>query len=344
MTAAEGTAAVLLLAITVYAWSGLADYGAGFWDLVAGGRAHGQRARALIDAVITPVWEANHVWLIFILVVSWTAFGLAFASIMTTLFVPLSLALLGIVLRGANFVMRKDVARAGGRHLTGWLFGIGSVLTPYCLGAALGGVVAGRVPPGFLSGDPWSSWWNPTAASVGLLAVAVSAYLAATYLVAEARRRNLPELGGYFRRRALVAGPVAVGCGLLALVSLYADQREMFDRLVSRASPLLLVGVLALIISFLLALRSAHRGMRVASAAGVAALVAGWGYAQFPYLLPFQLTISGSAGAAVTQRWVLLWTGIGLAVVLPALALLYVLDQRGELESSGAGERPGAAE
>lgn len=332
MTAADGTAAVLLIAITVYAWSGLADYGAGFWDLTAGARERGRRVRALIDTVLTPVWEANHVWLVFILIVSWTAFGLAFASIMTTLFVPLSLAALGIVLRGANFALRKGATRAGTRYLAGWLFGIGSVLTPYCLGAALGGVAAGRVPPGYLAGDPWSSWWNPASVSVGLLAVAVGAYLAATYLVAEAHRRGLSELREYFRRRALVTGPVGLGLGLVALVSLYVDHRPMFDRLATRGTPLLVLGIVALVVSFRLAARAAHRGMRVASAAGVAALVWAWGAAQYPYLLPFGLTIADGAGAAVTQRWVLAWAAIALVTVGPALILLYVLDQRGVLD------------
>lgn len=331
MTAADATAAVLLIAATLYAWSGLADYGAGFWDLVAGGLARGRRVRSLIDTVITPVWEANHVWLIFLLVVSWTAFGAAFASIMTTLFVPLSLAALGIVLRGANFALRKDAARSRRRYLTGWLFGVGSVLTPYCLGAALGGVVAGRVPPGEFAGDPWSSWWNPTSVAVGLLAVAVGAYLAATYLIAEARRRRLPELARYFRHRALATGPVGLALGVAALVSLYVDQRAMFDRFAGRATPLLVLGVAALVLALLLAARAAHRGMRVAAAAGVAALVWGWGAAQYPYLLPFGLTVAEGGGAAVTQRWVLFWAAVALVLVVPALVLLYVLDQRSDL-------------
>jgi cytochrome d ubiquinol oxidase subunit II len=346
MTAAEAVAALLLAAITLYAWSGLADYGAGFWDLVAGGRAGGQRARALIDTVITPVWEANHVWLVFILVVGWTGFGVAFASIMTTLFVPLCLAALGIVLRGANFALRKDAARAGGRHLAGWLFGVASVLTPFFLGAALGAVAAGRVPAvgpaagpaggsagdGWtLAGGGWTSWWNPTSVLVGLLAVATGGYLSATYLVAEARRRGLPELRGYFRRRALVAGPVAFGLGIAALVSLYADQRPMFDRFTTRGAPLLVLGVVALAVALLLAARAAHRGTRMAAALGVAALVWAWGAAQYPYLLPFDLTIAQGAGAPVTQRWVLVWAAVAAVTVVPALVLLYVLDQRGEL-------------
>src|SRR4051794_293553 len=159
MTTADAVAIVIVLAITIYAWSGLADYGAGLWDLLAGGRARGRRPRDFIDTVVTPVWEANHVWLIFILVLTWTGFGAAFASIMSTLFIPLSLAALGIVLRGASFALRKAAARNPRRYLAGWLFGVGSILTPFFLGAALGGVAAGRVPPGNAAGDQVSSWF-----------------------------------------------------------------------------------------------------------------------------------------------------------------------------------------
>jgi cytochrome d ubiquinol oxidase subunit II len=331
LTAADGVAVVLVLGVTLYAWLGLADYGAGFWDLSAGGRERGRRPRALIDAAITPVWEANHVWLIFLLVLCWTAFGLAFASIMTTLFVPLTLAALGIVLRGANFAMRKDAARAGGRHLTGWLFGIGALLTPFCLGAALGGIMSGRVPPGNAAGDVVTSWLNPTSVAVGLLAVALGAFLAAVYLIAEARRRGLPDLSHYFRVRALAAGLAGLALGVAAMVALRVDEREMFDRLVGRSTVLLVLGVLALAATFVLARRGVVRGLRVVAALGVAALVWAWGVAQYPYLLPFTLTIADGAGAPVTQRWVLAWFVVAVLVAVPVLVLLLVLDQRGRL-------------
>jgi cytochrome d ubiquinol oxidase subunit II len=344
MTTADWVALVMVLALILYAWSGLADYGAGFWDLVAGGRQQGRRPRALIDTALTPVWEANHVWLVFLIVTCWTAFGEAFASIMTTLYVPLALAALGIVLRGANFALRKDAARAGGRHVAGWLFGAGALLTPFCLGAALGALLTARVPVGNAAGDPWSSWLNPTAIVVGLLAVALGAFVAAVYLQVEASTAGEPDLRGYFRRRAMVAGPVGFGLGIVALATLYGEQREMFDRLVQRGWPLFLVGVVALVASFVLAARGAVRGIRVVAAVGVAGLVGGWGVAQYPYLLPFSLTIADGAGAPATQRWLLIWSLIALVTVVPALLLLYVLDQRGRLgedPATSAGERRG---
>ena len=312
MTAADAVAVLVVLAVTLYAWSGLADYGAGFWDLWAGGRERGAAVRSMIDAVITPVWEANHVWLVYLLVLTWTAFGTAFASAMTTLYIPLMLAALGIVLRGANFALRKDAARAGRRHVAGVLFGLGAVLTPFCLGAALGGIIAGRVPPGNAAGNEVTSWWNPTSILVGLLAVAMGAFLAAVFLIAEAHRRGLPVLREYFRRRALWTGVVALLCGIGALVALRGDSPEMFDRFTTRGGVLLVAGAVLLALTFMRAERA-------------------WGVAQYPYLLPFGLTIADGAGAAITQKWMLAWFGVALVTLVPALVTLYVLDQRGEL-------------
>ncbi|MDI1463977.1 cytochrome d ubiquinol oxidase subunit II [Catellatospora sp. KI3] len=339
MSAADGVAAVLVLVITLYAWSGLADYGAGFWDLLAGDRATGRRPRQLIDAAVTPIWEANHVWLVFILVVAWTAFGIAFASIMTTLYIPLFLAALGIVLRGASFALRKDAAREGRRHVAGWLFGLGSILTPFCFGTVLGALAAGRVPVGNAAGNEITSWWNPVSILTGVLAVASGAFLSAVYLVAEARRRDLPDLERYFWTRAIAAGAVGLVAGAAAAIALHGDNPQMFDRLVSRSIPLLLIGVIALAATMYLARRAVVRGLRVVAAVGVAALIWSWAVAQAPYLLPFTLTIDDGAGAAPTLRWVLIWTVIALLAIIPALALLYSLDQR----STDLGEDPATA-
>jgi len=339
MSTADGVAIILVVAMTLYACSGLADFGAGVWDLTAGGRESGRQPRALIDAAVTPVWEVNHVWLIFMLILTWTAFGPAFASIMTTSFVPLTLAAVGIVLRGASFAVRKDAARAGGRHLAGWLFGIGSVLTPFCLGMTLGALMTGRI---HLSGtataptaDPGTSWVTVTAVLAGLLAVATGAFVAACYLVAEAHRRGLPATEAWFRVRARVAGVAGLVLGVAALTALYVDQRRMFDLLVKRGWPLLVIGVLALGATFWLAARSRdrvrRRGIRPAAAVGVAALVWAWAVAQYPYLLPFTLTIEDGAGAAATMRWVLAWSAVAVVLVGPALVVLYSLDQKDHL-------------
>ena len=191
-------AAVLLLAVVAYAVFGGADFGAGFWDLTAGGAERGRRPRAVIERSIGPVWEANHVWLIFIFVVLWTSFSEAYASITLTLFVPLTIAALGIVLRGASFAFRKVVATTGERRVLGGAFAISSVLVPYCMGAIAGGVASGRVPAGGQAGDPVDSWINPTSILGGVLAVAAVAYLSAVYLIWDVRRAGDTEMAAYF--------------------------------------------------------------------------------------------------------------------------------------------------
>src|SRR3954471_10748558 len=181
------TAAVILFAaVTTYAIFGGADFGAGFWDLVAGDAHRGQRPRDVIDHSIGPVREANHVWLIFTFVVLWSCFPTAYASITLTLFVPLTLAAFGIVLRGAGFAFRKAVFRTRDRRNFGAAFAVSSILVPYCFGAVVGAIASGRVPAGGKAGDPWHSWVNPTSVLGGLLAVCLTAYLAAFFLVRDA--------------------------------------------------------------------------------------------------------------------------------------------------------------
>jgi cytochrome d ubiquinol oxidase subunit II len=330
MTAAEIVAGIIVFGITLYAWSGLADYGAGFWDLLAGGKSDGRRVRGLIDEVVTPVWEANHVWLIFILVTCWSGFGLLFGAVMTTLFVPLALAVFGIVLRGANFAFRKDAARAGARHVAGWLFGLGAIIVPFFFGTTVGAIMSGRVPANGV-GDPLTSWWNPLSITVGVLAVAMSAYLSAVYLVVEADRRGMRGMHDYFRYRALAAGIAALLVGVGAGFALHADSLAMFHRMAHRSWPLLLVGVIALVVTFVMAVRGRARGLRIVAVLGVGALVWSWAVAQYPYLLPFSMTISSGAGADITMKWIIGCFIVACVTVVPLLAYLYVLDQRGNL-------------
>src|SRR4051812_24641526 len=206
MSTADAVAAVLWAGVTAYAVFGGADFGAGFWSLVAGRGARGRNARALIDWAIGPVWEANHVWLIFVLVVLWTGFSSAFEAVFSTLFIPLSLAALGIVLRGSGFAFRNRA-----------LFGVSSLLTPFFMGTVIGAVAGERVPVGNAAGDPVSSWLNPLSLLMGGLFVATGAYLSAVFLVTEARHRGAGDLERYFTARAVFA---AVGTGVLAAAGL----------------------------------------------------------------------------------------------------------------------------
>jgi len=334
MTWSDAVAVILFFGVTAYAVFGGADFGAGFWDLVAGGAVRGERPRAAIDHSIGPVWEANHVWLIFTLVVLWTAFSEAFASITLTLFVPLTLAALGIVLRGSSFAFRKAVFRTRDQRNFGAAFALSSVLVPYCMGAVAGAVASGRVPAGGVAGEPWSSWVNPTSVLGGILAVPVCAYLAATYLVADARRLDDDALVEYFRRRAIVAGVAAGAVALGGIFVLHADATYVFHGLTSRALPFVLISALCGIGSLALLVRRGP-GTRILSVAAVATVVIGWGVAQWPYLLPTSLEVSDGAAPNSTLQTLVVVFVVAAVIILPALGLLFTLDQRGALPEEG---------
>src|SRR3954447_13711713 len=243
MSTADAVAAVLWAGVTAYAVFGGADFGAGFWSLVAGRGARGRNARALIDWAIGPVWEANHVWLIFVLVVLWTGFSSAFEAIFSTLFIPLSLAALGIVLRGSGFAFQKTARRVRGRAAAERLFGLSSLLTPFFLGTVVGAVAAGKVPTGNAAGDSVSSWLNPLSLVAGALFVATSAYLSAVFLVSDARR-GASDLERYFVTRALIAAVVTGALATAGLVLLHSDARFVYDGLTGDGLPLVIVSLL----------------------------------------------------------------------------------------------------
>jgi cytochrome d ubiquinol oxidase subunit II len=341
MTEADAVAAVLWVGVTLYAVFGGADFGAGLWNLLAGAGERGRRPRALIDWAIGPVWEANHVWLIFVLVVLWTSFSEAFSSIFSTLFIPLSLAALGIVLRGAGFAFHGVAARARTRGIATALFGISSVLTPFFMGTVVGAIASGRVPVGNAAGDSVTSWLNPLSVLVGALFVATSAYLAAVFLISDARRLGDAALEGYFRLRALAAAGVAGALAFAGIFVLRDDARYVYDRLTAEGLPLVIGSAVCGLGALLLIARGARRGARELAVGAVAAVIWGWAVAQFPYLLPEDLTISQGAAPNATLTAVLIVFGIAVVVVLPALGLLYTLTQRGMME--GEYERPEAS-
>jgi cytochrome d ubiquinol oxidase subunit II len=328
-------AVVLLLSLAAYAVFGGADFGAGIWDLTAGGPEGGAGPRALIERSIGPVWEANHVWLIFIFVVTWTAFSEAYASIMLTLFVPLTIAALGIVMRGASFAFRKSVVTLRNRRIFGAAFAASSVLVPYCMGAVAGGIASGRVPAGGKAGDPVDSWINPTSIVTGVLAVTAVAYLAAVYLVWEARREGEAELTEYFRRRAVVTAIVVAVVGAVGLVVLHNDAPHVFDGMTGRALPIVIVGILCGFGALVLLARDAARGARALAVLAVAGLVIAWGVAQWPYLLPETLTVSQAAAPSGTLKVLILNVVLAVVIVLPGFVLLYVLTLRGALPEEG---------
>jgi cytochrome d ubiquinol oxidase subunit II len=327
-----------MVAITFYAIFGGADFGAGIWDLTAGGPARGRRPRDVIEHSIGPVWEANHVWLIFVFVVLWTCFPEAYASIMLTLFVPLTIAALGIVLRGAGFAFRKAVTQLRHQRIFGGAFAISSVLVPYCFGAVAGGIASGRVPAGGAAGDPWNSWVNPTSIVVGVLAVCVVAYVAAVLLTWDAGRLSDEHMVAYFRIRAVGAAIVAGAVALVGLFVLRSDARYIFDGLTSRALALVVLSALAGVAAFLLLRGRPRRGARVAALVASGALVVAWGVAQWDYLLPETMTVAQAAAPTATITAVLVAAVLAALVLTPAFAFLYTLDQKSLLPDEGVDE------
>ena len=331
----NAVAVVLFAAVTAYAVFGGADFGAGFWDLIAGGPAQGERPRAVIDHSIGPVWEANHVWLIFALVVLWTGFPEAFASITLTLFVPLTLAALGIVLRGSSFAFRKAVFRTRDRRNFGAAFAISSVLVPFFMGAVAGAIASGRVPAGGEAGEPVSSWINPTSILGGVLAVIMCAYLAATYLVRDSARLGSTVMVDYFRRRAIAAAVLAGIAAVVGIFVLHADAEYVFHGLTSRALPFVIVSALCGVGSLVLLARGSSHGARLLAIGAVASIVVGWGVAQWPYMLPTSLKVSDAAAPSGTLTAILVVFGAAAVIVIPSLAMLYVLDQKSLLPDEG---------
>jgi cytochrome d ubiquinol oxidase subunit II len=293
----------------------------------------------LIDWALGPVWEANHVWLIFILVVLWTGFPSAFEAIFSTLFIPLSLAALGIVLRGSGFAFQHTAERLGGQTVARWMFGVSSVLTPFFLGTVVGAIAGGRVPVGNGAGDLVTSWANLLSVTIGLLFVATNAYLSAVFLVHDAGRGGATDLEQYFKTRALGAAVVTGALAALGLVVLHSKARLIFDGLKGDALPLVIVSGVCGVAVLVLLRRGIARGARVLAAGAVASVIAAWAVAQHPYLLPPTLTISAGAAPNVTLNAILIVFGIAVVTVLPALGLLYVLVQRNLVEETA---RPSA--
>ena len=332
MSKADAAAAILAVGATFYALFGGADFGGGFWDLIAGGPERGERPRDVIQRSLTPVWEANHVWLIFVLVVLWTVFPAAFSAIFTTLYVPLALAALGIVLRGAGFAFRKSIEGLQGRRAAGATFALSSVLTPFFMGTVVGAIAAGNVP-GQGGGPAFSSWIQPLPLLVGAMFVATGAYLAGVFLVGDARRAGDEEMERYFERRALAAAVVAGACAAAGLLALHAEARYVFDRLLDQGLPLVVLSLLCGLLLLAVLLRGGRRPLRPLAAGAVVAVIWGWAVAQFPYLLPTTLRIDQAAAPDASMTAIFLVFAAAVVFVLPSLGLLYTLSQRDLLES-----------
>jgi len=332
MSLADVLLILLLVGLVAYAVLGGADFGAGFWQLWGG---QGERSRAIREHAhhaMGPVWETNHVWLIFVLVVCWTAYPTAFASIASTLSIPLFIAAVGIIMRGTAYALRSGATTAREQRRIEVGFAFSSILTPFALGAVIGGIASGRVPVGNAEGDLSTSWLNWTSIFVGVLAVAAAAYLAAVYLAADAARIGRADLAAAFRARALGTGVVAGALALAGLAVVRHDARPIWDGLTSGAGlAAVLVSAAAGVATLLLVYRSRFEPARVSAALAVAAIVAGWALAQRPRFLP-GLTIEEAAASHSALVAVLVGIAVGAVVLIPSLVLLFRLFLRGRFD------------
>ena len=326
----------ILIGIAAYTVLSGADFGAGLWTLLpGGGQADAATTRDHTRHAIGPVWEANHVWLIFVLTVAWTCYPVAFGSIVSTLAIPLLIAAIGIIFRGTAYALRSQLERGESRDVRAVenLFALSSVLTPFALATVIGAIATGRVPVGNARGDLVTSWLNPVSVLAGVLAVAFSGYLAAVYLAADARRLAEPALAHDFRIRALVAGLVAGALALAGLLVIRADDTSLWHGLTTGAGlAMVILCALAGIVTLVLVWRGRFGPARASAALAVAAVIAGWAAAQEPRLLP-GLTVGQAAAGRSTLFATIVGVAVGAVVLVPSLIVLYTLVLRGRLDT-----------
>ena len=317
-------AGAMIASLIVYALLGGADYGGGIWDLFAFGRRAPEQ-RALIAKAIGPVWEANHVWLILVIVILFTAFPTAFAAISTALHIPLTLLLIGIVLRGTTFTFRSyDIQRDNVQRRWSLVFSIASIITPVLLGITLGAIASGtiRVQNGIVISGFFSSWLAPFPFAVGFFALSLFAFLAAVYLTLETPDYELQE---DFRLRALIAG---ITVGILALIVFL---------LAGRGAPTVRAGISrswwAVALHFFTAVFALgafyslwtrkYRLARVCAAAQVTLILLGWALAQFPHLVEPNITIASAAAPGSTLQLLLGALAAGALLLFPSYYYLF---------------------
>lgn len=332
----------MMAGLVLYALMGGADFGGGVWDLLASGPRKREQ-RALIERVIGPIWEANHVWLILVVVLLFAAFPPAFAAISVALHVPITLFLLGVVFRGSAFSFRSYGAQ-GDRSQKRWglLFSLASVVAPVLLGMLVGAVASGniRVEAGVVTSGFFAAWLSPFPVLVGLFALALFAFLAAVYLTNEA---TTPELIEDFRRRALWAGCVV---GAFALASFAASFR---GAPVIRAGltehpftwPLHAATGVAATTAFFGLWTRRFRVAQLAAGAQTALILLGWAASQYPYLVVPDVTLEGAAANPMTMRLLLWALGIGSVLLFPSLYVLFRVFRSGRSDASGTGREHG---
>lgn len=322
-------AIVMAVSLIAYALTGGADYGGGMWDLLASG-PRVRRQREAIEAAIAPIWEANHVWLILVVVLLFSAFPRGFGALMTALHIPLTLVLLGIVFRGSAFVFRKyDVQDDRVHRRWSRVFGVASFCTPFFLGLSLGGLASGhiRVEDGVLTTGFFAGWTTAFAVGCGLFAQGLFAFLAAVYLTVDVR--GDVELQNDFRARALFAALSLAPAAALVFVLARWQAPELFTRLTSWWAPWLLAGTSLCALGAIGSLwKRRFRLARLLAAGQVALILLGWFLAQYPYLIIPDVAIHDVATEVGTLRLLVWALGLGALLLFPSFGYLYYVFRR----------------
>ncbi len=336
MTLASVPVCIMLVGVAAYAVLGGADFGAGFWQMVPGDSKQRKAVRSHARHAITPVWEANHVWLILVLVVGWTCYPGVYGSVASTLALPLTIAGLGIVLRATGYVVRSQAGAGRIERPVEILFGLASVIAPFALGAVVGAIASGRVPPGNARGDLVTSWLNPTSVVVGALFVVTAAYLAAVWLAADARRLGDSEVEASYRTLAIGTSAVAGVMALAGLITLHYDAERLWHNLIRwpAVAAVVLSAAAGLVAIGCLVTRRLELA-RIASTAAVVAVIAGWGLAQRPEMLP-GVTVTEAAAGRDTLIAVLVGLAVGALILVPSLFVLYRMVLRGKFDPGAA--------
>lgn len=333
MSLPDAVAVIMFAAIVMYAVFGGADFGSGVWDLLAGGPKRGASTRRLIDHAIGPVWEANHVWLIFVLVFLWTGFPEPYAALMRSLAVPFWLVGLGVVMRGAGFALRKYSPTLRAARLAGIVFAVASLLTPFFLGSIAGTIASGRI--GLDTGAlPLSTVLEPAPLLGGILAVLTCTFLAGVFLLSEASRLGDNELVSSLRGRVMASGVLTGTVALAGVFPLRADAETLADGLDGRAAIIVIFSAVSGLATLLLLRAGRYKVARITAAGAVASIVAGWGIGQYPWILVDNVTIEASAGADATLLGLLIAAGAAAVLVVPALVALYVLADSDRIGTS----------
>ncbi len=322
MSLVDLSAAAALVGMIAYGILGGADFGGGIWDLVATGPRKEERRQRIAEAM-GPVWEANHVWLVFVVVVFFSSFPGAWAAYATALATPLRLALVGIALRGVAFVFRSYVPERGpGKKRWGLVFGWASLLTPFVLGSSVGAISSGRLrieglDVRFVEGPPWL---DAVSIAMGLAAVSMCAHLAAVFLAVETRG----ELQEDFRKRGLATWLLVVVGAAVTLPFTYFEAPHLFHALTSvRLLPIVLMGCAGGLVGGFALSRRRYVAARLGVVVGVASLIVGWAAAQYPYLIYPDVTLAEAAAPEAMLRFLLLSLPFGLAIVIPSIVLLF---------------------